>query len=276
MTIREFLKKYPKIESDLLLAHLLKKPKEFLYIHPEQKLLRKQEQTFEAMAAKRANGTPVAYLLGYKYFYGLKFKVNKDVLIPRPESEWIIDYALKIISESRKKNFSVLDVGTGSGVLAITIRKLSDATVTASDISSRALKVAKRNAASQKVSVKFLQRDLLKNISQKFDLIIGNLPYVPIKEYQKLRKNLQFEPMLALVDPREDLALYKKFIEQLPAHLNKNACVILEIDPSYKNPLSKEIKRMPFQNLKFYKDIHGLWRFCVFNFPSNGSRKRDR
>lgn len=264
MTIREALKKYPKIESDLLLAHVLKKPKEFLYINPQTKLLKKQEQEFKKLAEKRKTGTPAAYLLGYKYFYGLKFKVNKDVLVPRPETEWIIDEALETISQSRKNNFSVLDVGTGSGCIAVTLAKLSKASVTATDISSRALKVAKRNALTNKVSVKFLQRDLLKNLMPKFDLIIANLPYVPAKDYKKLFKNLQHEPKLALVDPEEDLALYKKLVEQLPTRLNRNGCVILEVDPLYAKKICTLLqKKFPGKKPKIIKDIHGLARFVL-------------
>ncbi len=265
MTIREALKKYSKIESDLLLAHVLKKPKEFLYLNPKVTLSKEQQKAFLDFAKKRVAGMPVAYLLGYKYFYGLKFKLNKDVLIPRPETEWIVDEGLKMISESRKQNFTVLDVGTGSGCIAITIAKLSDALVTATDISSRALKVAKRNALLNKVNVKFLQRDLLKNLTPKFDLIIANLPYVPAKDYKKLYKNLKHEPKLALVDSEADFNLYKKLLEQLPARLNRHACVILEFDPSYKQAVQKEIKKMPSKSVKFFKDIRGVWRFCIIS-----------
>ncbi|HEX3095881.1 MAG TPA: HemK/PrmC family methyltransferase, partial [Patescibacteria group bacterium] len=130
MTIAESLKKYKDIEADLLLGAVLKQSKEFLYLHPDKVLTAGQTKKLADMVKKRKAGMPAAYLLGYKYFYGLEFKVNQHVLIPRPESEWLVDETLKIISQKLKRNakepLKVLDVGTGSGCLAISIAKNAD------------------------------------------------------------------------------------------------------------------------------------------------------
>ena len=201
MTLKEALVKYHNFEIELLLAHVLGKPKEFVFLHPEYKLSNYQVLKLSSMVRRRQKGEPIAYILGYKDFMGLRFKVNKSVLIPRPETEWILEHlshgvipALWEESLQGKKKIlrpaflkpkkgetqndacivRILDVGTGSGCIAVAIAhqcKVKSVKykvqITASDISPAALKIAKENARRHKTSVKFVLSDLLQNIKGK-------------------------------------------------------------------------------------------------------------
>jgi release factor glutamine methyltransferase len=217
MTIQEGLKKYHKIEIELLLAHILKKPKEFVFMNPEYNLSTYQLTRLSTLIKRRMAGEPMAYILGYKDFYGLRFRVNKDVLVPRPETEWVVGRLrslfswqgedvssaaerqirskqqdklssphLRLFSSRRRGSnapIKILDIGSGSGAIIISLAKELPthnsqlATFFASDISPAALKVAKQNAAHHGVKIKFMKSDLLKNIKFNPDIIIANLPY---------------------------------------------------------------------------------------------------
>lgn len=258
MTISEALHTYATIESDLLLGHVLKQPKEFLYIHGDQKLTAKQAFRFENMASKRQKGVPIAYLLGYKYFYGQKFKVSKDVLIPRPESEWLVDEVLHFLD---KTHLSVLDVGTGSGCIAISVAKRGKALVTASDISVRALTVAKSNAPAR-LKIKFVQSDLLNNINQTYDIIVANLPYVPLNDYEKFYTNLQYEPKLALTDGTNAFVVVERFIKQSKEFLNPDGKIFIETDPaSIKQLLHLAKTEFPEKRVSAHCDLNNFERF---------------
>lgn len=266
MTIKQILIKYSISEIELLLGDALKQSKEFLYSHPEQQLTGAQTKRFQKHIAAFKKGLPIAYLLGYKDFYGLRFKVTRSTLIPRPESEWLIDRSLELLKSVN--NPKVIDIGTGSGCLAISLKVHSPKTeVTAIDVSSQALLVAKFNAKVHKTKIKFRKQSLLQRDKSKYDLIIANLPYVPKKVYNKLLPNLKFEPKSALVDPKRDFNLYEQLLIELPSHLNPNGVVLLEIDPSMKTLLEKWSKKnMPRANLTFSRDLHDLWRFCEIKF----------
>lgn len=286
MTIQQALKTYKDIEIDLLLAHLLKQPKEFLYMHPETKLTSEQNQKLSALVTRRRNDEPIAYIVGYKYFYGLKFKINKQVLTPRPETEWLVERALKRITNAELRiknknkqtnfvihnsNFAVLDIGTGSGCIAVSIAKRVTllqqkgypfCTVTASDISATALKVAEQNAKTHKAAVQFIQSDLFSNIQGKFDIITANLPYVPQGMYELLYHNLRYEPKVAITDGGEVWDIYRRFFERLPKHLKPEGVVLLEIDDGSKPDLQKMLQTLlPEYTAKFHKDLNGLWRY---------------
>lgn len=288
MTIGELLKKYNAPEAELLLAETLKQPKEFLYLHPETKLNIATKTKFLKMYSKFSSGFPIAYILGYKYFYGLKFKVSRDVLIPRPESEWLIDEAVRYInlrrqnsSKAKSTKLRILDMGTGSGCLitslAVTTRssgivatKTTRASVLpkiefiASDISGKALAVAKKNATTYKASIKFVESNLFENITGKFDLIIANLPYVPVSDYIKLLPNLKAEPKHALTDGTENSILIQKLLLNLPQHLSRNGVALLEIDPTSKAVITKLNKEKKLGLKITYKQDHNsLIRFAI-------------
>ncbi len=267
MTVKEILKLYPKIdETELFLSHLLKFPKEKLYINPEQKINKNLLARFKNMVKEFGKGKPAAYILKYKYFFGLKFFVNSNVLIPRPESEWLVEKSLDFIKSSKAKSLKVLDLGTGSGCLAISISKnspIKTIDITASDISKKALSVAQKNARSHDAKIKFIQSNLLNDIKNSYDLIIANLPYVPINDYDNLKKNLHHEPKMAITDGTNDFELYEKFLRQLSFRKNLPKLILFEMDPSTKLPLTLMVKKyLPKSKIIFYKDFNNLWRYA--------------
>lgn len=264
MTIRSALKQYPRPETELLLGHVLKQSKEFLYMHPEHILSSTQVSKFNQLLTQLKQGQPVAYLLGYKYFYGLKFKVNRYTLIPRPESEWLVNTAITLTKHLKLPK--IIDLGTGSGCLAISIAKFSTnkPKIVATDISKKALELAKYNSKQHNVKISFKVQNLLNKDNNKYDLIIANLPYVPLRDYQKYLTNLQYEPKKALVDPVKDFYLYENLFLQFPKNLNKNGSMLLEIDPSMKPLIQKWFKKnMPHAKLSFARDIRKLIRYCI-------------
>lgn len=279
MIIKETLKKYHKIEIELLLAHVLKKPKEFLFLHPEFILTSKHLNILTSLVKRRLKGEPMAYILGYKDFYGLRFKVNRNVLIPRPETEWMADKAIERFEdlkiEKLKKQIKILDLGTGSGCIIISLAKALSAKhlalstkFYASDISKKALGVARSNAKKHRAGIKFIQSNLFDGIKSKFDVIIANLPYVPKKDYEAGIRNLGWEPKTALTDGTNLFKIYHKFFRQLPHHIAPNAVVLLEIDPKAKPYLIKWAKKyLPRGDMRFYRDFNGLWRYAILRYP---------
>ncbi len=281
MTIREVLKKHRQIdETELFLSHLLKMSKAQLIANSTKALTKPQIHKLEQMLKLFNKGMPAAYILGYKYFYGLKFKVNRSVLIPRPESEWLVDKTLSsintLLTKNSNKPINILEIGTGSGCIAIALAKQlpanGSAKITASDISDTALTVAKINAKTHKAKIKFVKSNLLSNLQGQFDLIIANLPYVPLRDYQKLYKNLRFEPKLALTDGTNDSTLYIKLLDKLEQRKSLPNFLLFEIDPTTKPLLTKKIKQLaltsPRTRVRFYTDIHKLPRYSVVTFEN--------
>ena len=249
---------------------------------------------------RREKGEPMAYILGYKDFYGMRFKVNKDVLIPRPETEELINIVIASLSvrqtgasdlsskalateEAISKNkglprsdafarndIKILDVGTGSGCIAIALAKILPTIahdfkfkIYASDISTKALTIGKQNAKKHNVKIKFIHSDILQNVRMTFDVLVANLPYVPKKIYDLRFKDLRFEPKGALVDPKKDFDLYQRLFKQIASLPSLPKAVFLEIDPKQKTLLPKIIKKyLPQADIKFHKDFNNLWRFA--------------
>ncbi len=202
----------------------------------------------------KPNNYPLAYTEGHTWFYGRKFFITSDVLIPRPETESIIDYVVSQIPTEKNqsgfgKGLSILDIGTGSGIIAITLKlELPRATITATDISKEALTIAKKNAELHNASISFVNSDLFQAQSiknRRFDIITANLPYVD-PDWDWLDKSaLAHEPAQALYAKDHGLALIKKLIQQAPAHLNSNGTLILEHDPIQFSALSEFAKSHP-------------------------------
>ncbi len=273
MTIAQTLKQYSNKEIEILLGHVLQQSKEFLYMNPEFELNASEEEKLANLAKQRQDGMPIAYLTSTKHFYGLNFKVSKHTLIPRPETEWLVEEALRLIAKRQKisgrKTLRILDVGTGSGAIAVSIAFNSDPTkvqLFASDISDKALGTAKQNAKLAKTDIVFYKSDLLKNVKGKFDIIIANLPYVPVSDYKKFYENLKHEPKLALTDGTEDFILVKKLVAQLGVHLNKDGVALLEVDPKTIAVVREQIKSLKFiKKMRVVKDIHNLERFIILS-----------
>lgn len=221
-----------RLDSELLLSHYLNLPREWIIAHDDAEIAEPQWVELCKMLYLRAKRVPLAYLVGIKSFYGRDFIVSEDVLIPRPESEQIIE-SLKQLVARKPKIKSVADVGTGSGCLAITAKlEVPNLEVIALDISNRALAIAKQNGKNLGVDgeIKFIQSDLLSNLTSTTDVIVANLPYVN-RDWDDLSPELEFEPDLALYDDIDNATgLIKKLISEAPSHLSTGGYLILEMD----------------------------------------------
>lgn len=243
-----------------LLAYVLKKPTAYLIAHPATQLTPSQQTTFLALAARRRRGVPFAYLTGRQGFYGLDFSVSEAVLIPRPETEQLVDWVLSHVD--RREKMTIADIGTGSGCIAVTLAKfLPAATILASDVSAEALLVAKKNARAHGVNSRiiFRQGSLLSTLklTEKADVVVANLPYLT-----KLQlKNVPYEPTLALHGGTRGLELVEKLIQQITERGIARA--ILEIDPAQERWLAAHEDRTSNYTLTFLKDLSARVRFLI-------------
>ncbi len=284
-TIQTILDKYrPKIDNldlELLIAHEIKKSREFVLAHPEEKIGRKREIEINKLLARRFKNEPIAHILGHKEFYGIDFKVTKDTLIPRPETELLVERTLQEILVAKNTPLSVIDIGTGSGNIIISIAKNSkDKKINyfGIDISGKALIIAKYNAKKHSLTkIKFIKSNLfehfLKNnatIKQFNNLIIvANLPYLSKKIYSATAPNVKnFEPKSALYSPKAGLDHYEKLLKQIgnlknDSHILHVSC-FMEIGPEQKKSLNILVKKiLPAASIQFEKDLAGKWRICT-------------
>ena len=209
--------------------------------------------------ARRANGESVDNIFGYTEFYGLRFDVNKKVLTPRMETEILVEQVLKNI----KKKDKVLDVGTGSGAIAVTIAKFSDASVTALDVSRQALQVAIGNAKKHNVKVEFIESNLFENLKKrrKFDIIVSNPPYIPTKDIANLDVNVrECDPKLALDGGEDGLSFYREITKESVKHLYKNGMLFYEVGKGQANAVKKLMKECGFKEIKIVKDYNKIDR----------------
>lgn len=213
-------------------------------------------------------GKPLQYIVGREWFYGLRLTVTPDTLIPRPETEELVHEALKHLEERKgEEPLRILDIGTGSGAIAITMkheRPFDD--VTATDISEPALKVAQENANSHQLAIRFLQGDLLEPVTlETFDCIISNPPYISYSEKDVMDESvLEYEPHTALFADNEGISLYERLAYTLPFHLKTDGCLFMEIGYQQGEKL-KELyqKAFPDKEVTIQKDINGLDRMLI-------------
>lgn len=252
MTIFEILKiaKINNLDASLIVAHVLKTTRAYLIAHSDQKLTTKQASEVKKLYKKRRQHYPLAYLIHSKEFYGRKFYVNRHVLIPRPETEQIIDLALKL-----KGVKTVLDIGTGSGNIAITLAIESpEWSITATDISQESLAVAQKNWRQLKTqdshNIRFIHSNLFQKLpkNQTFDLIIANLPYVN-KKWPWKSEGLKYEPKKALYANENGLKLIKGLVMDSPRYLNKNSYLLIEADTSQLDTISEFTAKYLFQEV---------------------------
>ncbi|MDD5489967.1 MAG: peptide chain release factor N(5)-glutamine methyltransferase [Candidatus Moranbacteria bacterium] len=269
------------LDTEILLSLAVNKPKEYLFSHPEKKLNKPQILRYKFYVARRLSGEPIAYITGKKEFYGLEYEVDKNVLIPRPETELLVELALKKIQTAEYEiPDTLIDIGTGSGNIVVSIAKNIPAKQRkkmqfyATDISKEALFMAKKNAKRHKVAknIKFVQSDLLEFANKKKIggniTIVANLPYVSDSLYKKNKHNLKYEPKKALLSKKGGLRHYEKMLRQIKKIIQITnyrllITALLEISPEQKTALAKIAKReLPLAKIKFLKDLSGKWRIA--------------
>jgi len=262
------------LAAELLLLHVLDRDRTWLYAHPEEQLSAAESERFFALIARRANGEPTQHLTGKQEFWGLEFEVTSDVLIPRPETEHLIEVALdrlalRELRAGRKPIFGgeglqIADIGTGSGCIAIALaRDLPAATIYATDISSAALAVAKRNADRHSVSghIHFVECNLLDITTPEFDLIVSNPPYVGRREAETLAREVRdHEPEIALYGGEEGYELYADLITQAAAHLKTGGLLVLELGHNSLPAVQPLLDAPTWTNVAVTNDLAGIPR----------------
>jgi release factor glutamine methyltransferase len=231
-----------------------------LALHPNFEITLEQQQKWSTVLNQLKTQKPIQYILGETSFYGLTFYVNENTLIPRPETEELVQWILE--SNLNETSSTILDIGTGSGCIPITLKKnLPKATVFALDISEKALEVASKNAMLNKVDVAFLQQDILATtkLQQRFDVIVSNPPYVRNLEKEEIATNvLQFEPHLALfVDDNDSLLFYRKICSLAQEFLTPNGQLFFEINQYLGPETIALVKSYGFIQIELRQDIYG-------------------
>jgi release factor glutamine methyltransferase len=229
----------PRLTAEVLLAHTLQQDRMYLYVHYDQPLEPAERSQFKTLIKQRANGTPTQYLTGKQEFWSLEFQVAPGVLIPRPETEHLVEAALNLSVQFPQP--TIVDIGTGSGIIAISLKKeLPHADVYAGDISETALAIARQNAdrlLNGEQSIMFRQGDLFQPFSGiAFDLIVSNPPYIRAAEYAVLAREIrEHEPKEALYADAEGLDVYARLIAGAAAYLNPEGYVLVEIGYGQKD-----------------------------------------
>lgn len=254
----------PRLNAELLLAHLLNCKRLDLYLLFDSPLKENEVALYRELLKKRGSFVPLQYIIGNVEFYGLEFNVDSSVLIPRPETELLVE---AIIEENKNTNLKILDIGTGSGIIAITLAKSMDQPeLFAIDISEAALENAKKNAIKNCVAdrIKFLQLDVRNDLSllkESFDIIVSNPPYISKDEFPKLQTELRvFEPSIALTDYADGLSFFRIISEKAIRLLKNNGKLYFEIGKDQSDSVKKILEENGFVNIRIKKDYQEIER----------------
>lgn len=245
------------LKTRLLMAHVLCKTKEYLIIHSDDEIGDKQIEEFQAGINKLKEGTPLAYITHHQEFMKLDFYIDENVLIPRPDTEILVESVLEKSKEI--KNANILDLCTGSGAIAISLAKYLQSNVTAIDISSKALEIAKNNAQKNDVKITFLESDLWANVEEKqWDVIVSNPPYIETKVIETLQTEVKHEPIIALDGGKDGLDFYRRIITGSLEYLKTKGLLALEIGYNQAEEVTILIKNTGCYNeIEVIKDLGG-------------------
>jgi len=245
-----------RLDAEVLLSHCLKTNRVSFFTHPEQILDDKMLADYGDAAKRRQKGEPVSYIIGRKEFWSLVFHVNSAVMIPRPDTEIIVEEALAAMAEQSQDHWTILEIGTGSGAIAIALAsEQKNANITATDISEKALHVARENAQKNNVAdrIFFIQGDMFVPLdNQRFDMIISNPPYISCQDFFLLPEGIRhYEPHLALIAGNDGTEFHQLLIEEGLSYLNPGGWLIMEMGAGQ----GKTIKKY-FEAAKCYEDIN--------------------
>ncbi len=278
MTIREILLKYskeleeisstPRLDVEILLQKALGDV-DRLYIHLnlEKVLSQEEDNLFLKLINERLNNRPIAYIVGNREFMGLDFYVQEGVLIPRPDTEILVEEVIEI--GKNKDEIEILDIGTGSGAITVSLAKyLDNANLTSVDISEIALEVGKKNAISNNVDnkIEFIKSNLFTEIdkNKKFDIIVSNPPYIRKKDVETLESQVKdFEPYTALEGGEDGLDFYRKITEQAKLYLKENGVLAYEVGHDQSEDVSKLMEINGYTNIYTKKDLQGIDRVVI-------------
>ena len=255
----------PRLNAEHLMAHVLKMSRLELYLEFETKLNEHELSQLREVVKRRAQGEPLQHLLGAVEFCGETFSIDKRALVPRPETEELVELLVSEVGR-RKSEVRIVDVGTGSGVIALSLAKqFPDAEIFGVDISEDALALARENAARLGLNerVTFQKGNLLESSTERFDLIVANLPYVSMQDRQSLAREVLHDPEVALfAGPRGD-ELVRRLIEESPGHLNAGGLLALEIGINQAEGLAEFLRQKNYHDIDTKKDYSGINRFLL-------------
>lgn len=259
----------PRLDAEVLLAHVLKKERIFLYVHFDQPLDPAELAEYKACIRQRVQHVPVAHITGHKEFMGLDFKVTKDTLIPRPDTEILVEAVLQRLKAGPESDLRLADIGTGSGAICLSLLNyLPQLQAVTVDISPRAIEVARENAAALGVAerIEFFQGDLLEPIKdRRFEAIVSNPPYIPKSDILTLAQDVKdYEPMSALDGGEDGLDFYRRLLQEAPDLLEPGGFLAVEVGIGQAQVLAEMAKVMtPWGRSEIIKDLAGIERVVV-------------
>jgi release factor glutamine methyltransferase len=266
-----YLKKHkidnPRLNAEHLLAHVLGRTRMELYLEFERIFSEAELTALRELVRRRGQGEPLQHLLGTVEFCGQTFLCDKRAMVPRPETEELVEL---LIADCGSRNAErILDVGTGSGVIALSLaKKFPDAEISAVDISEDALALARENAERLGLTgrVQFAKSDLLKNISERSDLIIANLPYISMQDRHLLSREVLHDPEVALFAGARGDELVRELIEQAPSHLKSGGLLALEIGVGQSEGLSELLRQKNYHDIELKRDYSSIPRFLIVRY----------
>jgi len=258
------------LDAQVLLAHCIGRDRQFLYAHPEEELSGADEERFRLMIARRMEGEPVAYITGQKEFWSLIFEVTPDVLIPRPDTEILVEEALKLFE--REAEVRILEIGTGSGAISVALAsELQRVSITATDSSPEALAVAARNALNNNVGerISFVCGDLFEPAVGTYDIIVSNPPYIPEGEFALLAPEVrEYEPRRALVAGPEGTEIHRRLVQGARQLLAEGGWLAMELGAGQRGALEKMLYNSDYCDIVFHRDYAGVERVVLAKMRS--------
>jgi release factor glutamine methyltransferase len=257
----------PRLNAEHLLAHALGRTRMDLYLEFERPLSDAELVPLRDLVKRRGQGEPLQHLLGTVEFCGLTFRCDKRAMVPRPETEQLVELVASEVSGQRS-DVRILDVGTGSGIIGLSLAaKFPEAKVCAIDVSDDALALARENAARLGLErVRFQKSDLLESLSERFDLIVANLPYISMQDRHLLSREVLHDPEVALFAGPAGDELVRRLIEQAPSHLNPAGLVALEIGVGQAEAFAELLGQKNYHDIESKRDYSGITRFLLARY----------
>ncbi|WP_456397512.1 peptide chain release factor N(5)-glutamine methyltransferase [Desulfurobacterium sp.] len=256
----------PRLDAELLMCHLLEwNNRVKIYTEYDRPLSGKEVEAYRQLIKRRVKGEPVAYITGEKEFFGFRFKVNSDVLIPRPETEFLVEKSMELLEMMNRRKLRIVDVGTGSGCVIISIAKLlkKDAEFFGTDISEGALAVASENAEIHGCNIKFLETDLIEGLEGPFSAIVSNPPYIAYSDSRIDENVKKFEPSIALYGGKKGTEVIEKLAFQAFNKLEREGFLAVECGEGQSEKVRNIFEKIGFKEIEVVKDFSGKERVVV-------------